>query len=311
MTEKKLTYLDFSGLPAVQGGIGPRHLGHLARYVASSLIVDHSSHIFCMTRRFAKTEGGTLMARGLYKNLVTHLVMLEGEGLIETEDIAVAVIEAQGAAKEKGVGLHQPKSDLQPRGETVETGFHDRCFNVSDFSTPMKKQNEPSISEPWERNEELYEKDNSKDTSLLDFETDPCEETPQGGKEMDAKKRRRSGSMVKEEWLVRIQNRMEENKKKVEDKLVEVDKKKVEEDNMVEEDLNSSSILSISSTSSSDSMPVLSDQSKEGPCLLLSSPPVLEVRFNNYYLANYPAMFLSFSSLWICYETQLQIQRSK
>ena len=230
-----------------------------------------------MTRRFARTEGGTLIARGLYKNLVTHLVMLEGEGLIETEDIAVAVIEAQGAAKEKGVGLHQPKSDLQPRGETVETGFHDRRFNVSDFSTPMKKQNEPSISEPWERNEELYEKDNSKDTSLLDFETDPCEETPQGGKEMDAKKRRRSGSMVKEEWLVRIQNRMEENKKKVEDKLVEVDKKKVEEDNMVEEDLNSSSILSISSTSSSDSMPVLSDQSKEGPCLLLSSPPVLEV----------------------------------
>ena len=271
MTEKKLTYLDFSGLPAVQGGIGPRHLGHLARYVASSLIVDHSSRIFCMTRRFAKTEGGTLMARGLYKNLVTHLVMLEGEGLIETEDIAVAVIEAQGAAKEKGVGLHQPKSDLQPRGETVETGFHDRCFNVSDFSTPMKKQNEPSISEPGERNQELYEKDNSNDNSLLDFETDPCEETPRGGKEMDAKKRRRSGSMVKEEWLVRIQNRMEENKKKVES-----DKKK-EEDNMVEVDLNSSSILSISSTSSSDSMPVLSDQSKEGPCLLLSSPPVLEV----------------------------------
>ena len=89
---------------------------------------------------------------------------------------------------------------------------------------------------------------------------------------MDAKKRRRSGSMVKEEWLVRIQNRMEENKKKVES-----DKKKREEDNMVEVDLNSSSILSISSTSSSDSMPVLSDQSKEGPCLLLSSPPVLEV----------------------------------
>ena len=89
---------------------------------------------------------------------------------------------------------------------------------------------------------------------------------------MDVKKRRRSGSMVKEEWLVRIQNRMEENKKKVES-----DKKKKEEDNMVEVDLNSSSILSISSTSSSDSMPVLSDQSKEGPCLLLSSPPVLEV----------------------------------
>ena len=89
---------------------------------------------------------------------------------------------------------------------------------------------------------------------------------------MDAKKRRRSGSMVKEEWLVRIQNRMEENKKKV------------EEDNMVEVDLNSSSILSISSTSSSDSMPVLSDQSKEGPCLLLSSPPVLEVRFTDYNL---------------------------
>ena len=88
---------------------------------------------------------------------------------------------------------------------------------------------------------------------------------------MDAKKRRRSGSMVKEEWLVRIQNRMEENKKKV-------------EENMVEVDLNSSSILSISSTSSSDSMPVLSDQSKEGPCLLLSSPPVLEARFTNLNL---------------------------
>ena len=83
--------------------------------------------------------------------------------------------------------------------------------------------------------------------------------------------------MVKEEWSVRIQDRMEENKKKVEE-----DKKEKEEgDNMVEVDLNSSSILSISSTSSSDSMPVLSDQSKEGPCLLLSSPPVLEVRFTN------------------------------
>ena len=226
------------------------------------------------------------MARGLYKNLVTHLVMLEGEGLIETEDIAVAVIEAQGAAKEKGVGLHQPKSDLQPRGETVETGFHDTRFNVSDFSTPVKKEKKPSISEPGERNQELYEKDNSKDTRLLDFETDPCEETPQGGKEMDAKKRRRSGSMVKEEWLVRIQNRMEENKKKVES-----DKKK-EEDNMVEVDLNSSSILSISSTSSSDSMPVLSDQSKEGPSLLLSSPPVLEVRFNNNNLVTIKQIIL-------------------
>ena len=95
---------------------------------------------------------------------------------------------------------------------------------------------------------------------------------------MDVKKRRRSGSMVKEEWLVRIQNRMEENKKK------EEENKKKEEDNMVEVDLNSSSILSISSTSSSDSMPVLSDQSKEGPCLLLSSPPVLEVRSTNYNL---------------------------
>merc|ERR1712200_159131 len=66
---------------------------------------------------------------------------------------------------------------------------------------------------------------------------------------------------------------MEENKKK---KVESDKKKKEEEDNMVEVDLNSSSILSISSTSSSDSMPVLSDQSKEGPCLLLSSPPVLE-----------------------------------
>ena len=233
--------------------------------VRGILIVDHSSHIFCMARKFAKTEGGTLMARGLYKNLVTHLVMLEGEGLIETEDIAVAVIEAQGAAKaakEKGVGLHQPKSDLHPRGETV---------NASDFSTPVKKEKEPSISEPGEGDEELNKKDNNKDTGLLNFETGPCKETAGGGKEMDAKKRRRSGSMVKEEWLVRIQNRMEENKKK-------------EEDNMVEVDLNSSSILSISSTSSSDSMPVLSDQSKEGPCLLLSSPPVLEVRFTNYNL---------------------------
>ena len=46
-----------------------------------------------MTRKFAKTEGGTLMARGLYRNLVTHLVMLEGEGLIETEDIGDSINE--------------------------------------------------------------------------------------------------------------------------------------------------------------------------------------------------------------------------
>ena len=156
------------------------------------------------------------MARGLYKNLVTHLVMLEGEGLIETQDVAIAVVKAQEAATKKGKQLQ---------------------------------------------------------------ELDKNEAENEAGREMlrrgdeEEKRSRRSGS-VEEEWMVRINNRMEENEKKKEEVIFE-DKVGMEKE---EENSFSSSFLSLSSSSSNDSMPVLSDQSKEGPCLLLSSPPVLDVK---------------------------------
>ena len=176
------------------------------------------------------------MARGLYKNLVTHLVMLEGEGLIETQDVAIAVVKAQEAATKKGKQLQELDKN---------------------------------------------EAENEAGREML----------RRGDEEEKKKKSRRSGS-VEEEWLVRINNRMEENEKKKEEVIFE-DKVGMEKE---EENSFSSSFLSLSSSSSNDSMPVLSDQSKEGPCLLLSSPPVLDVK--TFTMIDIQ-LFYSFSSrLW-------------
>ena len=193
-------------------------------------------HLFFFLRNFAQLEGGKLMAMGLYKNLVTHLVMLEGEGLIETQDVAIAVVKAQEAATKKGKQLQELDKN---------------------------------------------EAENEAGREML----------RRGDEEEKKKKSRRSGS-VEEEWLVRINNRMEENEKKKEEVIFE-DKVGMEKG---EENSFSSSFLSLSSSSSNDSMPVLSDQSKEGPCLLLSSPPVLDVK--TFTMIDIQ-LFYSFSSrLW-------------
>ena len=236
-----------------------------------------------------------MMARGLYKNLVTHLVMLEGEGLIETEDIAVAVVEAQDAARKKDFKLYQHINDeaLSGRGKANLEETSLSLMDVSDLLTPVKVQKQATQASMKEaegekekvlvrakqsstegvKHSELGERkegEEEDDVMLFQMETDAALELSGGGDEKEGKRRRRS---LKEEWLVRINNRMEENKKKKkEDEELEMYKKKEDED------ISSSSFLSLSSSSSNDSMPVLSDQSKEGPCLLLSSPPVLDVR---------------------------------
>ena len=221
-------------------------------------------------------EGGKLMARGLYKNLVTHLVMLEGEGLIETEDIAVAVVEAQQAATKKGFKLYQHINDqaLVGRAKATLEEASLSLMDMSDLLTPVKVQKEKvrekqssGEGELGRRKEEKVKEGKEKEeVMLLQMETDAARELSGRGDEKDGKRRRRS---LKEEWLVRINNRMEKNEKKEEEKDMETDKK--------EESMENSSFLSLSS-SSTDSMPVLSDQSKEGPCLLLSSPPILDVK---------------------------------
>ena len=86
------------------------------------------------------------MASGLYKNLVTHLVMLEGEGLIETEDIAVAVVEAQEAARKKGFKLYQHINDkaLVGRGKATLEEKSLSLMDVSDLLTPLKVLKQPT-----------------------------------------------------------------------------------------------------------------------------------------------------------------------
>ena len=266
-----------------------------------------------LCRNFAQMEGGKLMARGLYKNLVTHLVMMEGEGLIETEDIAVAVVEAQEAAVKKGFKLYQHIADkaLVGRGKATLEDASLSLMNASDnlLSTPVKMQKEgegrkekvrgkqeerAKPSEVGKKKEaEVREGKEEEEVVLLQVESDAAPDLSGRGDEKEKKRKRRSG-VAKEEWLVRINNKMEENEKKKEKKdewMVRINNRMEEnernkEEGLMEtdqkgdegvEDSSSSSFLSLSS-SSTDSMPVLSDQSKEGPCLLLSSPPVLDVR---------------------------------
>ena len=221
------------------------------------------------------------MAMGLYKNLVTHLVMLEGEGLIETQDVAIAVVKAQEAATKKGKQLQELDKNeaLVGRAKAALEETSLSLINVSDQLTPEKVRKVPKesfLKESEERKGKVLPKDKdgkkNEEVVLLEVENEAGREMLRRGDEKK-KKSRRSGS-VEEEWMVRINNRMEENEKKKEEVIFE-DKVGMEKG---EENSFSSSFLSLSSSSSNDSMPVLSDQSKEGPCLLLSSPPVLDVK---------------------------------
>ena len=221
------------------------------------------------------------MARGLYKNLVTHLVMLEGEGLIETQDVAIAVVKAQEAATRQGKQLKELDKNeaLVGRAKAALEETSLSLINVSDQLTPEKVRKVPKesfLKESEERKGKVLPKDKdgkkNEEVVQLEVENEAGREMLRRGDE-EEKRSRRSGS-VEEEWMVRINNRMEENEKKKEEVIFE-DKVGMEKG---EENSFSSSFLSLSSSSSNDSMPVLSDQSKEGPCLLLSSPPVLDVK---------------------------------
>ena len=105
-------------------------------------------HLFFFLRNFAQLEGGKLMARGLYKNLVTHLVMLEGEGLIETQDVAIAVVKAQEAATKKGKQLQELDKNeaLVGRAKAALEETSLSLINVSDQLTPEKVRKVPKES---------------------------------------------------------------------------------------------------------------------------------------------------------------------
>ena len=241
------------------------------------------------------------MARGLYKNLVTHLVMLEGEGLIETQDVAIAVVKAQEAATKQGKQLQELDKNeaLVGRAKAALEETSLSLINVSDQLTPEKVRKVPKESfskESEERKGKVLPKDKdgkkNEEVVLLEVENEAGREMLRRGDEEEKKKKSRRSGSVEEEWLVRINNRMEENEKKKEEVIFE-DKVGMEKE---EENSFSSSFLSLSSSSSNDSMPVLSDQSKEGPCLLLSSPPVLDVK--TFTMIDIQ-LFYSFSSrLW-------------
>ena len=252
------------------------------------------------------------MARGLYKNLVTHLVMMEGEGLIETEDVAVAVVKAQEAAVKKGAKLYQHIADkaLVERGKaTLE---NPSLMNVSEklLTTPVKMQKEVREEEAGKRREKegiqeeevvrkgkvgvkqsLGEgvkpsgrrnetevkqgKKEKEEVVLLQMETDADPELSGRGDEKKEKKRkRRRSGILKEEWLVRINNRMEENEKKKEEELMEMGEPEKDTKERSEKEAAEISggkkkakrvswqdeqdfFLSNSSSSSTDSMPVL------------------------------------------------------
>ena len=88
------------------------------------------------------------MARGLYKNLVTHLVMLEGEGLIETQDVAIAVVKAQEAATKQGKQLQELDKNeaLVGRAKAALEETSSSMMNVSDQLTPEKVRKVPKES---------------------------------------------------------------------------------------------------------------------------------------------------------------------
>ena len=173
-----------------------------------------------LCRNFAQMEGGKLMARGLYKNLVTHLVMMEGEGLIETEDIAVAVVEAQEAAVKKGFKLYQHIADkaLVGRGKATLS-----LMDVSDhlLTTPVKMQKEgegrkekvrgkqeerAKPSEVGKKKEaEVREGKEEEEVVLLQMETNAVPELSGRGDEKEKKrKRRRRRKLCSYRWRVML-----------------------------------------------------------------------------------------------------------
>ena len=71
-------------LPAVQGGVGHRHLPLLVINFARWVQVEAGED---MTLLLPREKAADILASSLYRNFCAHLSLLEGEGVVGQQDV--------------------------------------------------------------------------------------------------------------------------------------------------------------------------------------------------------------------------------